>query len=116
MSKLYRAEGRIGSMIFVELTDEEVIAAYNEIMEYRARMDRIRLVCEKAQAEWDSEYMKKHYGDFLAGGRTTSTKSLCSKTCKSGMAALTGHMWHCPDCDEHLTSLLLCPKCGARYA
>ena len=28
---------------------------------------------------------------------------------------LTQHMLHCPVCDVHLTSLLLCPGCGMRY-
>jgi len=28
---------------------------------------------------------------------------------------LAGHRYHCPICDVHLTSLLLCPKCGRRY-
>lgn len=30
--------------------------------------------------------------------------------------SITGHKLHCPDCDQHLTSLLLCLKCGRRYA
>lgn len=30
--------------------------------------------------------------------------------------AITGHKLHCPDRDKHLTSLLLCPDCGTRYA
>lgn len=30
-------------------------------------------------------------------------------------ASLTGHFWHCPGCDRHLTSLFLCPECGVRY-
>ena len=29
--------------------------------------------------------------------------------------AITGHRLHCPECDCHLTSLLLCPECGERY-
>ena len=29
--------------------------------------------------------------------------------------SITGHRLHCPKCDVHLTSLLLCPECGARY-
>lgn len=29
--------------------------------------------------------------------------------------ALTGHRYHCPKCNVHLTSGLLCPKCGKRY-
>jgi len=28
---------------------------------------------------------------------------------------LTGHNLKCPQCGEHLTSLLLCPECGDRY-
>ena len=28
---------------------------------------------------------------------------------------LTNHNAHCPKCKVHLTSLLLCPKCGIRY-
>ena len=28
---------------------------------------------------------------------------------------LTQHLLHCPVCDVHLTSLLLCPGCGTRY-
>lgn len=35
--------------------------------------------------------------------------------CESGLASLTHHDWHCPECDHHLTSLYLCPKCGMRY-
>lgn len=27
---------------------------------------------------------------------------------------LTGHGLHCPTCDQHLTSLLMCAKCGTR--
>lgn len=30
-------------------------------------------------------------------------------------AGLSGHTWHCPLCDVHLTSLGLCPTCGVRY-
>ena len=29
--------------------------------------------------------------------------------------ALTHHNLHCPACDVHLTSLLLCPECGTRH-
>ena len=28
---------------------------------------------------------------------------------------LTGHLWHWPVCDCHLTLLFLCPECGIRY-
>jgi tRNA(Ile2) C34 agmatinyltransferase TiaS len=28
---------------------------------------------------------------------------------------LAGHNKHCPKCDNHLTSLYLCPECGVRY-
>jgi hypothetical protein len=28
---------------------------------------------------------------------------------------LSGHNLHCPACDVHLTSLLLCPECGTRH-
>ena len=35
--------------------------------------------------------------------------------CDSGIKELSKHKWHCPDCDVHLTSLLLCPECGIRY-
>ena len=27
---------------------------------------------------------------------------------------LSGHKYHCPSCNEHLTSLYLCAKCGVR--
>lgn len=30
-------------------------------------------------------------------------------------AKLAGHEWHCPRCDKHLTSGMLCPECGTRY-
>jgi hypothetical protein len=29
--------------------------------------------------------------------------------------SISGHLWHCPNCDAHLTSLFLCPECGVRY-
>lgn len=29
--------------------------------------------------------------------------------------SLAGHMFHCPNCDVHLTSLGLCPSCATRY-
>lgn len=29
--------------------------------------------------------------------------------------SLAGHSIHCPKCNAHLTSLLLCPECGDRY-
>jgi hypothetical protein len=35
--------------------------------------------------------------------------------CEYGAASLSGHDWHCPACDHHLTSLYLCPACGVRY-
>lgn len=30
-------------------------------------------------------------------------------------AKLSGHRWHCPKCNKHLTSMMLCPECGTRY-
>lgn len=36
-------------------------------------------------------------------------------TCQSQIRELSNHTWHCPACDEHLTSGLLCPICGTRY-
>lgn len=33
--------------------------------------------------------------------------------CNAG--TISGHLWHCPVCDVHLTSLFLCPECGVRY-
>lgn len=35
--------------------------------------------------------------------------------CKDDEYRITGHFWHCPSCDSHLTSLGLCPECGTRY-
>lgn len=35
--------------------------------------------------------------------------------CNSPIKELSKHQWHCPKCDVHLTSLLLCPRCGTRY-
>jgi len=29
--------------------------------------------------------------------------------------SLAGHIFHCPDCNMHLTSLGLCSHCGIRY-
>lgn len=29
--------------------------------------------------------------------------------------SLAGHRLHCPVCDVHLTSLMLCPNCGTRF-
>lgn len=29
--------------------------------------------------------------------------------------SLTGHNYHCPKCNEHLTSLYLCAECGTRW-
>lgn len=29
--------------------------------------------------------------------------------------SLAGHHLHCPRCDVHITSLLMCPNCGTRY-
>lgn len=34
---------------------------------------------------------------------------------KSYHASLTEHNLHCRKCDQHLTSLYLCPNCGKRY-
>ena len=35
--------------------------------------------------------------------------------CNSEIRELSGHLWHCPNCDVHLTSLMFCPECGVRY-
>lgn len=35
--------------------------------------------------------------------------------CPSPIAIISKHAWHCPECDEHLTSGLFCPSCGTRY-
>lgn len=35
--------------------------------------------------------------------------------CHSQIRELSHHCWHCPACDGHLTSGLLCPYCGTRY-
>lgn len=35
--------------------------------------------------------------------------------CTSGIRGLSGHLWHCSECDTHLISLFLCPECGVRY-
>lgn len=40
---------------------------------------------------------------------------ICNSECKSGLRGLSGHTLHCPQCNEHLTSLFLCPNCGQRY-
>ena len=39
----------------------------------------------------------------------------CTPECNSNLIELSGHKLHCGVCDSHLTSLLLCPKCGKRY-
>lgn len=42
--------------------------------------------------------------------------TLCDGRDNSALdASLTGHWWHCPVCNCHLTSLFLCPECGTRY-
>lgn len=40
-----------------------------------------------------------------------ATRSQCS----DGHASMTGHDWHCPGCDIHLTSGGVCPACGERW-
>lgn len=58
---------------------------------------------------------------FLQDGRVLMIQQklksclLGHKKCKNGNASLSGHNWHCPKCDFHLTSLGLCPECGMRY-
>ena len=39
----------------------------------------------------------------------------CTNDCNSNIKELSRHQHHCGDCDVHLTSLLLCPRCGKRY-
>ena len=39
----------------------------------------------------------------------------CADNCRSGIKELSKHQLHCGICDTHLTSLLLCPRCGKRY-
>jgi hypothetical protein len=43
------------------------------------------------------------------------TAFVCGPDCQSGIRELSGHPYHCPNCNEHLTSLGLCPKCGIRF-
>lgn len=40
--------------------------------------------------------------------------TVCSPNCCSGIKELSGHSWHCPVCDTHLTSLYLCDRCNQR--
>lgn len=40
---------------------------------------------------------------------------ICNNECESRIRGLSGHQLHCPRCNEHLTSLFLCPMCGQRY-
>jgi len=41
---------------------------------------------------------------------------ICSgPDCNWGHKELTNHLWHCPICNAHLTSLFLCPECGIRW-
>lgn len=51
----------------------------------------------------DTEYLGKH----MSLGR-------CDPVVCDG-ENISKHLWHCPVCDAHLTSLFLCPECGIRY-
>ena len=40
----------------------------------------------------------------------------CNLGCTSGLKELSRHLWHCPRCDVHLTTLYLCPECNTRWS
>jgi tRNA(Ile2) C34 agmatinyltransferase TiaS len=40
----------------------------------------------------------------------------CNEATVHSNREITRHNYHCPRCNVHLTSLLLCPLCGTRYS
>lgn len=51
--------------------------------------------------------------DVKEEGKMIGLKQCDPIACSGG--SISGHLWHCPMCDSHLTSLFLCPECGIRY-
>lgn len=42
--------------------------------------------------------------------------TICEGNDNGGLdESITGHCYHCPNCNKHLTSLFLCPACFTRY-
>lgn len=54
--------------------------------------------------------------EFVQRHPTIGGLRLCDRHCQSGLTEwLVCHRYHCPVCNQHLTSLLLCPVCGKRH-
>ena len=52
---------------------------------------------------------------MIRPGKTGVLLRLCMGDKNQLDESLTGHKYHCPKCDVHLTSLGLCGECGTRY-
>lgn len=57
----------------------------------------------------------EYHARKIREGKTGILLRLCRGDESELDESLTGHKYHCPKCDVHLTSLGLCPNCGTRF-